>query len=920
MSEHRRKQPPQSPPGGRAAARRGGQQPTPPASGGRRAAGGPPTGSRSAMSSGGLPPAGPGGPPTGYGAGPGGSGGPGGSPAGGAPYEGRAAARRAAQGRSGGGNGNGGGRRRGTGGPGGPDGGAGRGPGRRPGKKRFIDYPRFGKEGWQRWMPSWRQVTALFIGFAGTLVGIAGIAYAMVDIPDENKAAIAQNNVYYWADGTRMVAHGGDFNRQNITYDQIPKAMRYAVISAENKTFETDSGVDPMGITRALFNMAKGGETQGGSTITQQYVKNSMLDQSQTVSRKFKELFISIKVGAKVSKNDIITGYLNTSYFGRGAYGLQAAAQTYYGVDAVRLNPSQCAFLAALLKGPTYYDPLGAEGIDPAATAEANTKRSTERWSWILDQEVKYGHMTPTERAKWTKYPMPQGLKVQAGMSGQISYLVDTVNNYVTTHSSPKITQKDLDRGGYQIYTTFDKNKVNELKKSVEAVRKKNIKPGGSHKYQGDDAEYQGTDADTNVQFGAASVVPGDGRIVAIYGGEGYEKGEFNNNANTSGVPVGSTFKPFVLAAAMQYGTNHSNGKPITPESKYNANDLIEIRDHNGDLVKNKDGSVFKQKNEDTIKRGYVPLMTAMQYSINSPFVQLGEDVGLDKVETTAESAGLLKGSMADKVASFSIGTSTPSAIRMADAYATFAKSGVQVDPYSVTKVIHNGEQLDGFERPKTKQAMDGNIANNVTKVLENVVKKGTGTKALELGRTAAGKTGTTDSPGGTRSAWFVGYTQQLSTSVVMFRQDTKAKKLLPMSGTGGAPSIHGGDIPATIWTDYMKAALGNSDDPGFPDATKIGDPQNEPGAPSPTPTNTTPPPTPTDTPTTTPPTTPTMTTPPPTTPPTTPPPTTPGGPCLPWDQSCQTTPPTSPTTTPTTDGPGNGGGGGGHTQQPNDG
>ncbi|MBD0735377.1 penicillin-binding protein [Streptomyces sp. CBMA29] len=770
-------------------------------------------------------------------------------------------------------------------------------------------------------MPSWRQVTALCIGFVGTLVGIAGIAYAMVDIPDENKAAVAQNNVYYWADGTRMVATGGDFNRQNITYDQIPKAMRYAVISAENKTFETDSGVDPMGITRALFNMAKGGETQGGSTITQQYVKNSMLDQSQTVSRKFKELFISIKVGAKVSKNDIITGYLNTSYFGRGAYGLQAASQTYYGVDAVKLNPSQCAFLAALLKGPTYYDPIGATNIDTSATAEANTKRSTYRWAWILDQEVKFGHMTTTQRALYTKYPMPQGLKVQAGMSGQISYLVDTVNNYVTTHSSPKITQKDLDLGGYQIYTTFDKAKVNALKKSVEAVRKKNIKPGGSHKYLGDDPDYKGTDADSNVQFGAASVVPGDGKIVAIYGGEGYEHNEFNNNANTAGVPVGSTFKPFVLSAAMMYGTNHSDGAPITPDSKYNANDLLEIKDHDGNLVRNKDGSVFKQKNEDSIKRGYVTLTKAMQNSINTPFVQLGEDVGLEKVRSTAESVGLLHESMADLVASFSIGTSGPSAIRMADAYATFAKSGVQVDPYSVTKVIHNGDQVNGFTRPKPKQALPDNIANNVTKVLENVVQNGTGTKAKELGRTAAGKTGTTDSPGGTRSAWFVGYTQQLSTSVVMFRQDTKAKKLLPMSGTGGNSSIHGGDLPATIWTDYMKAALGNSEDPGFPDASKIGDPQNEPGAPSPTPSMTTPPPTPTDTPTTP---TPSMTTP-PTTPSTTPPttpPTTPSSPCLPWDQTCNTpTPSDTPTTSGSTGGPGGGGNTGGtSTRKPGDG
>ncbi|HEY5837295.1 transglycosylase domain-containing protein [Streptomyces sp.] len=761
-------------------------------------------------------------------------------------------------------------------------------------------------------MPSWRQVTAVFIGFFGTLIGIAGIAYAMVDIPDENKTATAQNNVYYWADGTQMVATGGDVNRQNITYDKIPKAMRYAVISAENKTFETDKGVDPMGITRALFNMAKGGETQGGSTITQQYVKNSMLDQSQTVSRKFKELFISIKVGASVSKQDIITGYLNTSYFGRGAYGLQAAAQTYYGTDAETLNPSQCAFLAALLKGPTYYDPLGATNIDPAATPEHNRARSEGRWSWILDQEVRYGHMTAEERAKWTKYPMPQGLKVQAGMSGQISYLVDTANKYVSAHSKPEITAEQLTRGGYQIYTTFEKNKVEALKKAVQKVRKKNIKPGGGHKYLGDDVNLKGSDADTHVQFGAASVVPGDGRIVAIYGGEGYEHHEFNNNANTSGVPVGSTFKPFVLAAAMQYGTNHSNGKPITPDSKYNSDDLLVIKDYDGNVVLDKENKPFKQKNEDEYDRGYITLNEAMQHSINTPFVQLGEDVGLKKVRDTAVSTGLLESTMAGLVPSFSIGTSTPSAIRMADAYGTFAKSGVQVDPYSVTKVLRNGQELAGFDKPKPKQAMAANVANNVTKVLENVVKKGTGTKALALGRTTAGKTGTTDSPGGTRSAWFVGYTQQYSTAVVMFRQDSTARKLLPMAGTGGFPSTHGGDMPATIWTDYMKAALGGKEDPGFPEATKLGPAQNEPGAPTPKPSPTATTPTPTTAPPTTAP--PTMTAPP--TKPGKKPPTTSPSPsptptevCMPWDPTCTATPtPTQTSPTPTTDPTGGGG------------
>ena len=416
---------------------------------------------------------------------------------------------------------------RGAGGRGGAGGG-------RPPKKRFIDYPRFGKHGWRRWMPSWKLVSACCVGCFGLLVAFIGAAYYHGGRPGRGPARRqAQNNVYYWADGSQMVATGGEVNRQIIPYEQIPPAMRYAVISAENKTFETDSGVDPQGIARALLNMAKGGQTQGGSTITQQYVKNARLDdQSQTITRKFKELFISIKVGATKKKSEIMAGYLNTAYYGRGAYGLQAAARTYYSKDAKDLDPSQCAFLASLLKGATYFDPAGAPEIDPAATAEQNTKNATERWGWILDQEVKDKHMDAAERAKYTTFPMPDKPKKNANLSGQIGYLVDLAQAYAK-NSNPDI---DLAKGGYQIYTTFDKKKVQEMESVVKKVRDKNIDPKKRPKM------------DTFVQFGAASVEVKTGAIAAIYGGEDATK-HFTNNADETGAQVGSTFKPFVLAA-----------------------------------------------------------------------------------------------------------------------------------------------------------------------------------------------------------------------------------------------------------------------------------------------------------------------------------------------------------------------------------
>ncbi|MEU1041936.1 transglycosylase domain-containing protein [Streptomyces sp. NPDC005907] len=818
MSEHRRK-PPQPQGGGRAAARRG--QPGP--SSGRRAAPRGVTGSPSdAYGSGGEE----------------------------RPYGSRAEARRAVQRNSGGGRrrtaegagaggsgGVGGGRRGGPGGPGGPGRGRGR-PG--PDKKRFVDYPRAGRYGASRWVPSWRLVTGLFIGFFGSLVAVAGVAYALVDVPDVAKTAEAQNNVYYWSNGKQMVATGGETNRQIISYEKIPKAMRFAVMSAENKTFENDRGVDPMGIARAFVNMAKGGQTQGGSTITQQYVKNAMLDdQSQTISRKFKELFVSIKVGAQEPKEKIMAGYLNSAYYGRNAYGIQAAAHAYFDKDAQKLDESQCAFLAAVLKGATYYDPAGAESIDPVgATPEANRKRAVARWKWILDEEVKDGRLSPTVRAKFTSFPKMQNPRSNAQLSGQIGYLVDLAKAYLINNSDKTgITANKLQQGGYEIHTTFDQGKVKALEKAVKDVRKKNIKP-----------ELR-PDKDKYVQFGGASVDPDTGAIKAIYGGEDATK-HFTNNADQTGAQVGSTFKPFVLAAAMSWGVRNPDGDPeqaqdertiVSPKSLYSGRNKLKIEEYNGNVWQDKDGNEWLQKNDGN--ESYNPpsfnidLREAMRVSANSAYVQLGMDVGLEKVRDAAMEAGILKTSLASaNFPSFSIGTSDPSAIRMAGAYGTFADSGKQHDPYSVEEVTDKHGTVFQHEN-KSKQAFTSEVADNVTDVLKTVVDEGTGTAAQLPGRPVAGKTGTTD---GNKSAWFVGYTPQLSTAITMYRMDdnesSKKREFLEMYGTGGQEKIHGASFPAEIWHDYMAQALKNEPVKNFPTPKDIGTVVNDVPTPTVTP------------------------------------------------------------------------------------
>ncbi|WP_320781162.1 transglycosylase domain-containing protein [Streptomyces sp. CRN 30] len=797
MSEHRRK-PPQPQGGGRAAARRGQSG----SSSARRAA------PRGATES------------------------PSGSYAGGGEereYGSRAEARRAAQ--------RGSGSRRRAAEPGRRAAPAGRRPD--PGKKRIIDYPRFDKYGWRRWVPSWKLVSGLCVGFFGAMVAAAGIAYAMVGIPDVAKTAQAQNNVYYWADGTQMVSTGGERNRQIVDLSQIPKEMQNAVISQENKTFYDDSGIDPKGIARAVFNMAKGGDTQGGSTITQQYVKNAMLDdQSQTISRKVKEIFVSIKVGTDVDKDDILAGYLNSAYYGRGAWGIQAASRAYFDKDAVDLNPGECAFLSAMLKGATYYDPAGAQSVDTAATPKDNSRRALLQMQDTLDKMVEYGHLDATERAKYTKLPKWQNPRSNTQLSGQIGYLVDLAK--ASLLKNDVVTSNQLEQGGYSIYTTFDKKKVGELEDAVTKVYKKNIDPK------------KRPETDTDVQFGGASVNPETGAIEAIYGGADATT-HFTNNADQTGAQVGSTFKPFVLAAAMTYGVRdpdlgevqaQDERTIVSPKSLYTGKNKWKVKNYDGSVWQNEKGEEWLQTNDGgaNASAGEAPdyeidLREAMRESINSAFVQLGMDVGLDKVKDSALGAGLLEDSLAGTTfPSFSIGTSDPSAIRMAGSYATFATSGKQRDPFSVTKVTDKDGTIYSH-KVETEQAFTSKVADNVTDVLKTVVEKGTGTNAQLTGREVAGKTGTTD---GNKSAWFVGYTPQLSTAITMFRypddETIKNRQFLEMYGTGNQESIHGASFPSEIFHDYMEQALKGEPAKKFPKPEPIGEVVNDEPSPTPTP------------------------------------------------------------------------------------
>ncbi|MBT2384374.1 penicillin-binding protein [Streptomyces sp. ISL-11] len=621
-------------------------------------------------------------------------------------------------------------------------------------------------------MPSWRQVLSVITLCVGSVLGLFALVYASVDIPDENAAANQEANTYYWADGTQMVSLG-EVNRNIVRLSDVPESVQNAVIAAENESFYRDRGVSFKGILRAFSSTAQGQETQGGSTITQQYVKNTYLSQEQTVSRKVKEFVISLKVDRTKSKKEVLQGYLNTSWFGRRAYGIEAAAQAYYGIPAKKLDPSQGAMLASLLKGAELYDP---------ATGKANHERAEDRWKWILDRQVKAGLMSRSEREKYRTFPEPRKQSMSTSLGGQTGYLVDVANKYIRQRAL--LTDQELAHGGYKIYTTFDKKRVEQLRAAVEGVLSKDIDP-------------KKRSADEGVQAGAASVRPSDGALLALYGGPDATK-QFANNADTSGVPAGSAFKPFVLAAALKDGVRPqgegSDREDIDADGFYGKDG--KLRSSSGE------SSSGDSPGDDGPDESHPTLRQALMSGGNATYAQLGRAVGLERVRDTAVASGLLKDSMAPLEQTFPIGTSTPSAIRMAGAYGTFANHGLQNDPYSVTKLLKGGTSIGGFEsRAKARRTLDKDVADDVSDVLREAGRKRLDDVGARItDPVAAGYTGDQDR---LRSAWFVGSTERVSTAVTMFRTKPGEPQLLPVSDVGG-DSSRGNVLPARIWADYM--------------------------------------------------------------------------------------------------------------------
>ncbi|MBT3151538.1 penicillin-binding protein [Streptomyces sp. CHD11] len=627
---------------------------------------------------------------------------------------------------------------------------------------------------------TWKKIVGTFFGLCLLGMGAFIVLYMVIDIPEGNAEAELQGNVYKYSDGSIMARRG--YNRDIVDLARVPKDVQRTFVAAENKSFYKDSGVDLKGTTRGLLNTLSGKGAQGGSTITQQYVKNYYLTQEQTVTRKMKELVISLKLDREKSKDYILAGYINTSYYGRGAYGVQAAAQAYYRVDAEDLTVEQGAYLAALLQAPNQYD--------WAIAGETGKKLVQERWNYVLDNMVEQEWLDGAER-QGMKFPVPKEPKAAPGLEGQTGYLVEAANNALKQQLVAQGAAEDMeqakalvDLGGYTVTLNIDKKKQTALEKAVKARLTSKLDPDKR-------------EVDADVQAGAVSVDPKTGAVVAMYGGVDYVK-HFRNNATRDEYQPASTFKPVILAAAVDQDAETQDGVPITAETLYDGTSERPVKDGDREVG-------FAPPNEDDVDYGDVTVQEAMNKSVNSVFAQMGIDVGMPEVVKVAGELGMETEGM-EAVPAQTLGSMGASPLEMAGVYATLANHGRKVAPAMVKSAEHNDRTIE-FPDPVGEQVISREAADTVTSVLTGVVDDGTARQSvrenpLRDGQQVAGKTGTSDN---NRSAWFTGYTPELVTSVGLFGEDDKPPhKQVPMYKAGGVDHrVNGGGFPAEIWAAY---------------------------------------------------------------------------------------------------------------------
>jgi membrane peptidoglycan carboxypeptidase len=733
------------------------------------------------------------------------------------------------RGPGGGGGGRGGGGRGGNGGRRG--GGAGTGPSRVKVKGSW----------WRRW--TWKKAVGVAAaGFGGfVLLCVAGIsyAYATTEVPtDAAQAATQQQSTVYFSDGKTVAGTLGTTDRQLLAYNQISPYMRDAVVAAEDRSFYNEGGVSPRGIVRAAYedvfkSGGSSGSLQGGSTITQEFVRNyyANIGTQQTATRKIKEIFVALKVAKEKSKAWILTNYLNTIYLGNGAYGVGAAAKTYFGVPASKLTVAQAAEIAAIIQSPSYY---------PTA---AGHPALIQRWHYVLNGMVSMGDISAAKAAS-LKFP-PLALKSQdqtAGTSAYDQYVLDTVKNELSAEYH--LTSAQWDNDGLRIVTTLSKPMMDRLYSAVKDNVKQMAADGGA--------------LPPYAMVGAELQNPQTGAIIAFYGGPGahtatkYCHGTCQLNTVLQREQVGSSFKPYVLATAVDKGMNVQTTKLdgysplwIPPDSE----SMTPAARAQADAESN----WFEEKNDNNDDYGPMSVAQAEAQSSNTAFTDLIHRAGTQNVIDMAQKFGVNVGSLSSGGSGLqqdvghvgmALGQDALSINEQDTMLATLDNNGtyhaahliqqIKSASYNKTAAVKTGQVLSPDKDSQVQYAMSFDTVN------------GTGTAAaMDDGRPIIAKTGTTDN---SKSAFFIGAIPQYALTVGIFTQSQSDKSSQTLDSLGGnVGGGFGGYWPARIWHTFAEDAFASLPVQQFPTPEFSGSTWNMFGADGP-PATSTPTPAPTQT------------------------------------------------------------------------
>lgn len=579
------------------------------------------------------------------------------------------------------------------------------------------------------------------------IVGVTVVVKASQDLPSVdtlNQYQPPASTTIYAADGSEL----GKIYKENRTWisiKDIPKDLKNAIIAIEDTRFYKHHGVDIIGIGRAALAFTKKkGEIQGGSTITQQLARNLFLTQDVTIERKIKEAIIAYQIERKFSKDEILEFYLNQIYFGAGAYGIEAASQTYFGKRTSQLTLSEAAMLAGLPQAPSAYDPF------------TYMEKAKARQAIVLGRMATVKFITEEEKSKAAYAELK--FSEQITKKSFHGYKYPYFTTYVITKLFEMFNPDLIFKGGLKVYTTIDPQ--------LQELSQKYVKEGIDTGLKEGLRSHQGA---------LVAVEPGTGYIVAMAGGYSFStKDQFNRAWQAKRQP-GSAFKIIVYTAAVDNGTTPSSIVMDTPIAYPQA-----------------DGKIWAPRNDDGKFWGSITLRHALTWSRNVVAVRLVERVGLDNVIKYAKLLGIKE--PLEKNMSLALGSGVVTPLEMATVAATLANEGIYVEP-SPFKTIQdiNGNVIFDNTLPNKTEAVPANTARIMTDMMKDVIEKGTGTRA-KIGRASAGKTGTTSD---FRDAWFVGFTPDLSAAVWIGNDDYKPMVI-----------AYGGYIPAIIWGNFMKGAL----------------------------------------------------------------------------------------------------------------